>query len=80
MTEVARSSPVVGNTFPLFRICFLTYGIYVKMLFDKKRHWRQTIASVLFTPYSLTLVRICLLMRNQNTHKNVNYTINTVAI
>ena len=41
------------------------HGVYEKKLFDKK-HCRQTIASVLFTQY----IRICLLMRNQNTQQN----------
>ena len=50
-------------------------GFMRKKLLDKKT-LRQTIASILFTPY----IRICLLMRNQNTHKNMNHTSNTVVI
>jgi len=32
-----------------------------------------------YTPYSLTLLRICLVMRNQNTHTNMKHTINKVV-
>ena len=47
------------------------HGVYDKKLFDKK-HCRQTIASVLFTQY----IRICLLMRNQNTQQNSSHIAN----
>ena len=32
-----------------------------------------------YIPYSLTLLRICLVMRNQNTHENMKHTINKVV-
>ena len=72
MTVVIGSNPVIGNHFPHFSFCICYFNvqtalcidvqeIYDKQLFDI-RHWRQTITSVLFTPYSLKLIRICLLM------------------
>ena len=74
-TEIAGSRPVIGRHLPFY---FLFYDMQTALLpceleFTRfmikscvlKKHCRQTIASVLFTPY----IRICLLMRNQNTHK-----------
>ena len=74
MTEAVGSSPVIGNNVPILICYFLTRKqpceldfteIYDNKLFYKK-HCRQT--SVLITPYSLKLIRICLVMRTQNTH------------
>ena len=54
-----------------------TYGIYDNTLFDKNTAPKQVF--FYYTPYSLTLLWIFLVMRNQNTHKNMKLKINKVV-
>jgi len=41
-------------------------------LFDKRNIVAKQLQVFYYTLYSLTLIRICLVMRNQNTHKTWN--------
>ena len=54
---------------------FIIHGIYDKQLFDKNIAAKRVYVFY-YTPYTLTLLGICLVMRNQNTHKNMKLKIN----
>ena len=58
------------------------HGIIDKQLFDTN-HYRHTNNCECFnyyTPYSITLIRICLVMRSQNKHKHKETTIDKIVL
>ena len=79
MTEVVGSSQVIGNGFPHFNFfpckqtCRLEFMGFMINIATKQ------LQELYYTLYSLTLIRICLVMRKQNTHKNMKLTINKVV-
>ena len=53
-------------------------GFMIKKLFDKNIAAKQ-LQVIYYTPCSLTLLGIYLVMRNQNTHTNMKHTLNKVV-